>query len=64
MSKGPKRRVPKAQTPVRTGGFMGDPDMDALEKYARDGNGVDESIEDVGSMPNEKFVRGAGPEIV
>ncbi len=50
------RRISKPTTPVRTGGYPGDPDMQALENFALDGAGVDETITDVGMMPNEKFL--------
>lgn len=59
-----KIRVSKPTVPVRTGGFMGDPDMEALEKYAREGCGVSEEEEEVGDMPNEKFLGKIGKEIV
>lgn len=62
----PKKKIRKAGPApfVRTAGFPGDPDMVMLEKYAQDGAGVDETVENVGSNPNAKFLRDIGPEIV
>ena len=38
---------------VRTGGGIGDDSMEEMERFNREGQGVSESEEAVGNMPNE-----------
>lgn len=54
-----KKLGPKSEPAkwVRSGGAIGDTAMDELESWTRNGAGVDESEENVGSMPNERVMR-------
>jgi hypothetical protein len=40
----------------KSGGAMGDQDMERMEDFLQSGSGVDETVEDVGASPNEKFL--------
>lgn len=52
-----KIRKPQPQKWVRQSGAMGDPSMQEMDEFIRNGCGVSEDIEDVGDCPNEKFLR-------
>lgn len=52
-----KIKKPQKQSWVRSGGAMGESTMDEMDAFIRNGCGVSEEIEDVGDMPNEKFLR-------
>lgn len=62
----PKKKIPKSDPAkwVRSSTIIGSPDMDAIEQFALDGAGVDETDEVVGAMPNDKFLKGPTREIV
>lgn len=48
-----KKKLPHSDKFVRTGGAMGDPTMDELDKFNQEGASVDSShVKNVGNDPN------------